>query len=72
MALNEGADGVLEEATSSAVGKRRATKTPEAPPDLDTLQLQTENQRRRALPLSRLKRVKPKKRWVGASRRGGT
>lgn len=45
---------------SSAVGKKRSARIAEAPPGLEALQ--TENQRRRALPLSQLKRIKPKRR----------
>lgn len=55
---------VLQEATrvsaSSGVGKKRSARIAEAPPGLEALQ--TENQRRRALPLSQLKRIKPKRR----------
>lgn len=55
---------VLQEATrvsaSSSMGKKRSARIAEAPPGLEALQ--TENQRRRALPLSQLKRVKPKRR----------
>lgn len=53
---------VLQEATRvtpSNVGKR-LQRMAEAPPGVESLQ--TENQRRRALPLSKLKRAKPKKR----------
>lgn len=47
---------------SDAIGKKRSARRAEAPPGVEGLQ--TENQRRRALPLSQLKRVKPKRRYV--------
>ncbi|CAM9155661.1 unnamed protein product [Ectocarpus sp. 6 AP-2014] len=50
---------VLQEATR-VTPKRMQGRMAQAPPGLESLQ--TENQRRRALPLSKLKRVKPKKR----------
>ncbi|CAM9685124.1 unnamed protein product [Ectocarpus fasciculatus] len=50
---------VLQEATR-VTPKRLQGRMAQAPPGLESLQ--TENQRRRALPLSKLKRVKPKKR----------
>lgn len=56
---------VLQEATRvtpSIAGKKRQMRMAEAPPGVESLQ--TENQRRRALPLSKLKRAKPKKRYI--------
>lgn len=53
----------LQEATRvtpSSVGMKRQQRMAEAPPGVESLQ--TENQRRRTLPLSKLKRAKPKKR----------
>ncbi len=53
---------VLQEATRvTPSGKRRMAQA-QAPPGVESFQ--TENQRRRALPLSQLKRAKPKKRCV--------
>lgn len=56
---------VLQQATrvtaSSTAGSRRLQqRMAEAPPGVESFQ--TENQRRRALPLSQLKRAKPKRR----------
>lgn len=56
---------VLEEAkrvsrSSAAESTRRPMRTAQRPPGIESLQ--TESQRRRALPLSKLKRVKPKRR----------
>lgn len=54
---------VLEEATQvtgSGVGTRRAYRKPDQPPEVG--KFQTNSQRRRNLPLSQLKRVKPKRR----------
>lgn len=42
------------------VGGRRTLRKPDAPPDIG--RFQTDSQRRRSLPLSKLKRVKPKRR----------
>lgn len=58
---------VLQEATrvtpsNAGGGMRLKQRMAEAPPGVESLQ--TENQRRRALPLSKLKRAKPKKRCV--------
>ena len=47
---------VLQQATRVSPGRRLA----QAPPGVESFQ--TENQRRRTLPLSQLKRAKPKKR----------
>ncbi|CAM9571856.1 unnamed protein product [Ectocarpus sp. 4 AP-2014] len=58
---------VLQEATR-VTPKRVQGRMAQAPPGLESLQ--TENQRRRALPLSKLKRVKPKKRTAKEEEEG--
>ncbi|CAB1119030.1 unnamed protein product [Ectocarpus sp. CCAP 1310/34] len=58
---------VLQEATR-VTPKRMQGRRAQAPPGLESLQ--TENQRRRALPLSKLKRVKPKKRTAKEEEEG--
>ncbi|CAM9927695.1 unnamed protein product [Ectocarpus sp. 12 AP-2014] len=58
---------VLQEATR-VTPKKMQGRMAQAPPGLESLQ--TENQRRRALPLSKLKRVKPKKRTTKEEEEG--
>lgn len=60
---------VLQQATrvtpsSTAGGRKLERRMAQAPPGVESFQ--TENQRRRTLPLSQLKRAKPKKRCASA------